>query len=102
MLVRGVVARRYRVQMLAIDLQPGISPFADELTHQVQRTVDRLFIRGAKIEAVPPRDILRRPFLVEQQHISMVVQQIGTRRRSERCKPQTWLEALRTDVSDQL
>ena len=87
MAVRGIEARRHTVEVLTVDLKARKFPLAHELSHQRLSVGDGLFVRRAQIEAVPPGDVLRGTVLVQQQHVGVIVQQIGTGRCGQRCEP---------------
>ena len=74
--VLRVEAGGHAIQMLAIDLQSRVAPFAHESAHELERVVDGSLIGGAKIETIPPGNGLRRALFVQQQQIGVVVQQV--------------------------
>ena len=93
MVMRRVVAGRDAVEMLAVDLQALEAPRAHDAPDQRLRVLDRARRRRTEIEAVPPRDVLNRAVLVEQQQLGMIVQQvragIDRQRRDPQLRPQS-------------
>ena len=58
-------------------------------------------VRGAEVEAVPPGNVLDGAVLVEQQHVGMIVQEVGSRRDRQRRVPEPRLQAGGANVRDQ-
>jgi hypothetical protein len=101
MVMRGIEAGRDVVQMLAVDLESGKSPLADEFLDEPLRVFDGLGVPGAQVKAVPPGNILDRAILVEQQHVGMIVQKSEPGRDRQRGVPEPGLESARADVRHQ-
>ncbi len=100
--VGRIVARRDAVEVLAVDLDAFEAPILENARHQLFGVGDGRLIGRAQIERVPPRDQLWRAVLVEQQHVRMIVQQIGAGIDGQRRHPQARLQAGGLDGDGQV
>lgn len=83
-----VVAGRDGVEVLAVDLEPFVSPVADEPLHLPDEVVHRRPVRGAQGPGVPPAHALLVALTIQQEHVGVVPVQAALRVRRQRSPPQ--------------
>ena len=99
--VGGIVARRNRVHVLAIEFEAIESPLAQNLANQRFVVFHNRAVGRTHVKRVPPGNLPLRSILVQQKEIGMLFQQLRIRDGAQRRPPQLRFESLGVNAIDQ-
>ena len=74
--VRGIVAGRNGVHVLAIELKAVESPLAQNLPHQRFMVFDHALVGRTQVKRIPPGNLALRSIAIQQKIVGMAFQQL--------------------------